>query len=310
MLVVGRLELCRQVQPQRLAGFVFENHQHRQHPVFIRVQLAERRCRLGIGQVRNRRDGDFIQRLVRRRTTPPAPVRSAVCPCRRPAPSLYSKERNPSRVSYISCTSSCRSPSRPRSPCIYFTGDCATAGTSPTSASAWAFCRTPFKRRVSGAIWFHAVSVGEVLSHRGTPPPSPRRTPFRADFRLHNHAGGTRHRRTKTSRVWPTASSSRRSTTAPPSAVSCANCARRWWSCSRPRSGRIFTAKRNAAERPCWSSTDASPTAPCRATGAGAGSSAMFSVQPDEILVQTEEDARRYRNRRSAAREGAASAAT
>ena len=53
-----------QIEPQRLARAVFENHQHRQHTVMVRIHLAERRVRLLFGHERNRGDGDFLRGLV------------------------------------------------------------------------------------------------------------------------------------------------------------------------------------------------------------------------------------------------------
>ena len=86
-------------------------------------------------------------------TTRP-PARSDACPCRLPSPRLYSIERLPSRVSFISYTSSWRSPSRRRSPCIYCTGEFATPGTSAGCASASVFYRPPSKRRPAAPSGF------------------------------------------------------------------------------------------------------------------------------------------------------------
>ena len=49
----------------------------------------------------------------------------------------------------------------------------------------------------SGAIWFHAVSVGEVLSLVELLRRLARRAPFGAIIRLDDHAGRARHRRRK-----------------------------------------------------------------------------------------------------------------
>ena len=64
VVVLGIDELNLQIQPQGTAGAVFDDHQHRQDAVLIRVHLAERRFSLLLGDVGDSRDGDAFLSLV------------------------------------------------------------------------------------------------------------------------------------------------------------------------------------------------------------------------------------------------------
>ena len=94
----------------------------------------------------------------------PDPVRSGLCPCPPPSPPVYSIERLTRLVSSISSTRFSRSRSARRWSCIYSIEVFAIPRYFAGMGERFGFLPRSFKPTGPGSIWFHAVSVGEVLS--------------------------------------------------------------------------------------------------------------------------------------------------
>ena len=92
------------------------------------------------------------------------------------------------------------------------------------------FLPRSFRQTGPGAIWLHAVSVGEVLACAGIPAAACGRS-FRAArlFVSTSTLAGRATAGDKLRRAWPTASSTRRWITCSRCGGCCARCGPRWW---------------------------------------------------------------------------------